>query len=172
MEQSAFEIDDMPYQLRIENVSGYMEDCYFCGSSTCRRNCALPYDSNQTVLDILQKLDVTDNVSFYNEGRGRKDVTIAFRWASQFDAGIQRVLSSQTMPPIREGVNTEVQEKKDVTIDDCFNEFKKSEILDEQNKWYCNKCKDHVQATKILEIYKAPPIFVINLKRFKYDNRR
>ena len=40
-------------------------------------------------------------------------------------------------------------------------------MLDEDNKWYCNKCKDHVQATKTLEIYRAPPIFIINLKRFK-----
>jgi len=37
--------------------------------------------------------------------------------------------------------------------------------------WYCSKCKEHVQATKKLEIYRAPPIFVINLKRFKHDGR-
>jgi len=54
-----------------------------------------------------------------------------------------------------------------VTIDDCFKEFKKEEILDEDNMWYCNKCKEHVQATKQLDIFKAPPIIVINLKRFK-----
>ena len=33
--------------------------------------------------------------------------------------------------------------------------------------WYCNKCKEHVRAKKQLEIYKAPPIFIINFKRFK-----
>ena len=54
-----------------------------------------------------------------------------------------------------------------VTIDDCFEEFKKPEILDEQNMWYCNKCKTHVQATKKIEIYKVPPILVVSLKRFK-----
>lgn len=40
-------------------------------------------------------------------------------------------------------------------------------MLDDDNKWYCNKCKDHVRATKQMDLYKAPPILVINLKRFK-----
>lgn len=46
-------------------------------------------------------------------------------------------------------------------------EFKQSEVLDEDNKWYCNKCKDFVQATKSLEIYRIPKILVVSLKRFK-----
>ena len=31
-----------------------------------------------------------------------------------------------------------------LSIEDCFDEFKKPELLDEDNKWYCNKCKEHV----------------------------
>ena len=46
-------------------------------------------------------------------------------------------------------------------------EFKQSETLDEDNKWYCRTCKDHVQATKTLEIYRVPRILIISLKRFK-----
>ena len=53
-----------------------------------------------------------------------------------------------------------------VTIDQCFQAYQDPEILDEDNMWYCNKCKEHVQATKKFELYKAPPIMVINLKRF------
>ena len=33
--------------------------------------------------------------------------------------------------------------------------------------WYCKKCTEHVQATKLLEIYKVPRILIISLKRFK-----
>lgn len=58
-----------------------------------------------------------------------------------------------------------------ITIDDCFNEFKRQELLDEDNKWYCSKCKEHVQATKQLEIFKVPPILIINLKRFKQSKQ-
>ena len=58
-----------------------------------------------------------------------------------------------------------------MTIDDCFAEFRRPETLDEDNMWYCSKCKEHVQATKSLQIYKAPPIFIINLKRFNYGKQ-
>ena len=45
-------------------------------------------------------------------------------------------------------------------------------MLDEDNKWYCNSCKDHVQAEKSLEIYKIPRIMIISLKRFKTSKAR
>ena len=34
--------------------------------------------------------------------------------------------------------------RSDISLKDCFNEFKITETLDEENKWYCNKCKDFV----------------------------
>ena len=47
--------------------------------------------------------------------------------------------------PIAEGYNPKEDiDKKEITIDDCFDEFKKPEILDEDNMWYCSKCKEHV----------------------------
>ena len=55
----------MPYQLKIENVSAYLQECHFCETNTCRQNCPLPYSDEITVLDILQKAGVSDNVSMY-----------------------------------------------------------------------------------------------------------
>ena len=55
-------------------------------------------------------------------------------------------------------------------IQDCLDVFRRPEQLDEENTWYCNKCKDHVQATKTIEIFKAPPIMVLCLQRFKSHN--
>ena len=58
-----------------------------------------------------------------------------------------------------------------MTLQDCFEEFRKPEMLDEDNKWYCNKCKDHVRAKKQMDIFRAPPILIINLKRFKQSGQ-
>jgi len=58
-----------------------------------------------------------------------------------------------------------------ITLQDCLEEFEKAEQLDQDNKWFCSKCKDHVQATKSLQIYHAPLVLVINLKRFKQGKR-
>lgn len=56
---------------------------------------------------------------------------------------------------------------KEYTLQDCLNLFTKKEKLDKDNAWYCNKCKEHKQATKKMEIWKTPDILIIHLKRFK-----
>jgi len=56
---------------------------------------------------------------------------------------------------------------KEVSLTDCLKQFQTPEVLTEQNEWYCNKCQEHQKATKEWKIYKAPPILVFHLKRFK-----
>lgn len=55
-------------------------------------------------------------------------------------------------------------------IKDCFEAYAKPSKLDKDNAWYCNVCKDHVEATKTIEIYNVPPIMIICLQRFKSHN--
>ncbi|CAK60583.1 unnamed protein product (macronuclear) [Paramecium tetraurelia] len=57
--------------------------------------------------------------------------------------------------------------KGEYDLDDCLKAFTKEEILGKGDEWYCNRCKKHVQASKKMEIYKAPQILIIHLKRFK-----
>jgi len=56
------------------------------------------------------------------------------------------------------------------TIYDCFKQFAVPEQLGEDNQWYCSRCKEFQRATKKMEIYKAPPVIMIQLKRFKAAN--
>ncbi|VDM55836.1 unnamed protein product [Angiostrongylus costaricensis] len=55
--------------------------------------------------------------------------------------------------------------KKCCTIQGMFSE---TERLKPEESWYCNKCRDHVEATKKLELFRLPPIFIVQLKRFVY----
>jgi ubiquitin C-terminal hydrolase len=43
------------------------------------------------------------------------------------------------------------------------------EKLEEDDKWYCNKCKEHVQADKKLDFWQAPEVLVVHLKRFCFS---
>ncbi|KAL0215297.1 hypothetical protein P9112_007481 [Eukaryota sp. TZLM1-RC] len=61
-------------------------------------------------------------------------------------------------------------ESTNVSIYDCFDLFSKAETLDEQNEWYCPQCKEHKKADKKMDIYHAPDLLVVTLKRFKYDS--
>ena len=39
--------------------------------------------------------------------------------------------------------------------------------LDTDNMWYCSNCKEHVQASVKLQIYKAPTNLLIHMKKMK-----
>lgn len=56
-----------------------------------------------------------------------------------------------------------------VDIYKCIEQFEMKETLGEDNAWYCSKCKKHQKANKKMQIYKAPPILICHLKRFKYN---
>eukprot|EP01127_Copromyxa_protea_P021549 TRINITY_DN7446_c0_g1_i1.p1 TRINITY_DN7446_c0_g1~~TRINITY_DN7446_c0_g1_i1.p1 ORF type:complete len:619 (-),score=120.15 TRINITY_DN7446_c0_g1_i1:93-1724(-) len=58
-------------------------------------------------------------------------------------------------------------EKKHLTLEDCLKDFVKEEILSPEDMWYCPKCKEHRQASKKMDIWRAPKILRIDLKRFQ-----
>ncbi|CDW76396.1 ubiquitin carboxyl-terminal hydrolase family protein [Stylonychia lemnae] len=60
---------------------------------------------------------------------------------------------------------------KPIQLQDCLEDFSKQEILDNQNKWYCEQCKKHQPASKKIDIWKLPSILIICLKRFKFMGR-
>jgi uncharacterized UBP type Zn finger protein len=56
------------------------------------------------------------------------------------------------------------------TLNDCLEYFRQPEKLDKENSWYCNVCKDHVEATKTIEIYRTPAVLILCFQRFKSHN--
>ncbi|GFR71302.1 ubiquitin carboxyl-terminal hydrolase 32 [Elysia marginata] len=59
-----------------------------------------------------------------------------------------------------------------IDLDTCLQAFTQWEELDEDQLYYCSKCKAHCLASKKLDIWRLPPILIINLKRFQYLNGR
>ncbi|KAF9054527.1 hypothetical protein BJ165DRAFT_1439580 [Panaeolus papilionaceus] len=55
---------------------------------------------------------------------------------------------------------------KGLALQDCLDEFTKEEKLGEDDLWYCPQCKKHQQATKKFDLWKAPDVLVVHLKRF------
>ncbi|KAK5127993.1 hypothetical protein LTR85_005110 [Meristemomyces frigidus] len=58
------------------------------------------------------------------------------------------------------------RKKNGITLEDCFVETGKREILSEDNSWFCSRCKELRQAAKTLEIWTIPDILIVHLKRF------
>ncbi|KAL7424547.1 hypothetical protein Q5752_000231 [Cryptotrichosporon argae] len=76
-----------------------------------------------------------------------------------------RNLESITDPAIEREAKKR-KEGKAIGIEDCLDEFSREETLGQDDLWYCPVCKKHQAATKKIEIYKAPDILVICIKRF------
>ena len=39
-------------------------------------------------------------------------------------------------------------------------------ILSEENAWYCPNCKEFVQASRKIDLWKLPEILIIHIQRF------
>lgn len=75
--------------------------------------------------------------------------------------------------PIKELADeVEADEDDDSTlkIEKCLMAFSKKEQLGSADTWYCSKCKDHVQAFKKMDVWTAPRVLTLHLKRFQYES--
>ena len=68
------------------------------------------------------------------------------------------------------GITDAEKKQKNPDIHECLREFSKAETLDRDNLWYCSNCKEHVQATKTMQLMHVPEILVLHLKRFEWNN--
>ncbi|GAA5868046.1 hypothetical protein JCM1840_003663 [Sporobolomyces johnsonii] len=82
------------------------------------------------------------------------------------DANAFEVVEEVVDPAIRARRAQGKGVKPVITLDQCLTEFTKEERLGEDDMWYCSACKEHKQATKKVEIWKAPDVLVFALKRF------
>lgn len=81
-------------------------------------------------------------------------------------------MPSHPDPQLEERRQTRANRRKNgISLEDCLEEFGKPEILSENDAWYCPRCKEHRRASKKFELWKAPDILVIHLKRFSAQGR-
>ena len=55
-----------------------------------------------------------------------------------------------------------------IALGDCFAQLMVREQLSESDMWYCGSCKKHVRAYKKLDLWSAPDVLILHLKRFQY----
>ena len=56
------------------------------------------------------------------------------------------------------------------TLDDCFQKLYNKEVLDNDNKWFCDKCNKKVISNKQIYIDHISNYFIICLNRFIFNN--
>ena len=93
-------------------------------------------------------------------------------WEMNTVEALSKMLPSagSTSKTQEEKLEAQRQKNTATSLHDCFNDFMKPETLDRDNLWYCSGCKEHVQATKTMELMRLPEILIIQLKRFEWNN--
>ena len=114
------------------------------------KGCELPYSQNSIISDIVNHIRKNLNDD--------KRPIILFANANYESSG-----------ELYKGIEFEsnLDSKSKITIYDSLELFNKKEMLDGEEKWFCNMCKARQKAAKKLEIYKTPRYLIIQFKRFK-----
>uniref|UniRef100_A0A6G1SLI8 ubiquitinyl hydrolase 1 n=1 Tax=Aceria tosichella TaxID=561515 RepID=A0A6G1SLI8_9ACAR len=65
-------------------------------------------------------------------------------------------------------IDLSVDVEQNTSLTHCLRVFSKTETLDSEHKYYCEKCCSKQEAQKRMRIKKPPKILALHLKRFKY----
>lgn len=72
-----------------------------------------------------------------------------------------------SISPILVQTSTFDSNASSLDLHDLLDSFKKPEMLDDDNKWFCSKCAALVPALKTIRLHKTPRHLAIQLKRDK-----
>ncbi|GAB5368077.1 hypothetical protein AAMO2058_001287000 [Amorphochlora amoebiformis] len=144
-------LQDWPFQLSIVNPTGVR-----CGlKDKCPNRtigcmgCAVPASVSGFISDFVRDrqtiaLHWKDSTKWVNE-----------REAIMYDVHHRRVTTSAN---------------SDFTLEDCFKTFCSLETLGASNSWYCSRCRNHVEASKKMVLWRLPSVLVLHLNRFKVSD--
>ena len=104
-----FKLNEMPYSLRLKNLTGYYEPCQFCNDQRCE-GCPLPYTSEQDYFSLLRKIGAETNCSYYPENyqrKGRNEVIIEVVWGLQMSKQVFENFSAAKPHPLAKTLSPE-----------------------------------------------------------------
>lgn len=62
-------------------------------------------------------------------------------------------------------------DKKMTRVVSAMEKYLEEEHLTGDERWYCEKCKQKVDARKKIDLWMLPPVLVLHLKRFEFDSK-
>ena len=145
------------------------------------------------LIDLNEKKDIKINDNILNNSSNKKNTkmtdeecqkAIKDRWYFNYYANFKRknsdspkyittnsIYNSNKKDFKNNKIENYIQLNQEISLDDTFEILREEELLDENNEWFCENCKKKQKAIKKLEIYNAPKILIIQIKRFSHNNK-
>ena len=145
-----FEIKECtPFKLHIVNNVPKTDkfSCEYCNRSC--KYCSFNFKFNESLLKVKKSQKIKRPFLIYLEILNYSEKSMCDKMMNNKDFAKDLLIKS-----------------KEINLYDCFEAFRTEEKLEKDNSWYCSKCKKNQEAFKKLEIYRAPNILIVQLKRF------
>jgi len=98
-------------------------------------------------------------------------VVVDWHEASQYDPSCMHWVDHSSYTELNDQAAQKEARGEGVTMAACLNQFTKEETLDENDSWYCGKCKTHRRCRMRTMLWTMPDILVISVKRFHCSAR-
>lgn len=141
-----------------------------CTSYGTSPSSAIPYTDKKLSITSGRALAVV-----FKETEGEEDDTEERLFESLLDAPtIFNTIKHASVEAFYQegGENGENEEENEedegITLHKCLEKFSEREQLGETEQWYCSSCKKHVPPIKKDDIWAAPDVLILHLKRFQF----
>ncbi|CAD8158112.1 unnamed protein product [Paramecium pentaurelia] len=161
------------YSLAYKTNQNYWNPCAFCTSKNCN-DCEVKFD-DETVEEVKNRALKVDHQCNFEiiilwKQSPFKQIKLPDIFDHYFKTNKLEIQDNNQRNQMSSSMNSNSQQGI-VSLYDCLQYSQQPEQLNAENTWYCQVCKEHVQAFKSMQIYKAPQILIFTLKRFKASNR-
>ena len=138
---------------------GYSQaPCEFCEKTHKGQNCAFDMPDEASLAQVLSKM------------KQDRDFELVVVWNSSPMANLKPLEQPEFKVVNLAGSTKDAMAgRKGISIYDCISWFSQEETLTGNDKWYCSACKQHQNALKKMEIYRAPEFLILHLKRFSHQ---
>ena len=139
----------------------FKEKCEFCGRNC--EFCELEYDIDKKLTHYTNKLRSERELILFCVIKTEEIIH-----NSNVTYYVNEILNESNIINLSDTItNLNEIDNGVITLNDCLESFRKEEVLEKENSWYCPKCQKHQEALKKMEIYRSPNVLIIQIKRFK-----
>ena len=118
--------------------------------------------------DLLEKNSTFISLLNNNNELNNDNITIIFIANSKYFEVNEKYNYNSNILFIEPGKDIKID--KEINLFDCLEKLREEDILDNDNKWLCERCNKKQRARRKIQIYQTPPYLIIQLQRFNYSN--